>query len=62
MKTYIQDFVLGTIVIFLLLWCGLLVDQQVMKENAQAKACEDKGMVLIDSSSGFYCFEVPRGK
>ena len=55
MKTYIQDFVLGTIVIFLLLWCGVLVGQQVLQEDTQA--CHSKGMVLIDSSAnGRYCF------
>ena len=40
---------------------GALILKDFMGADAQANECEHMGMVMIDSSSGRYCFEVPRG-
>ena len=41
---------------------GALILKDFMGADAQANECESMGMVMIDSSSGRYCFEVPSGK
>ena len=58
----ILDWVLLIGVAFIVGAVGALVIKDFIDADAQHNECKQMGMVMIDSSSGRYCFEVPRGK
>lgn len=56
------DLALGAIALMLASCAVVLILQDIVKAEREADVCHAKGQVLIDSSSGRYCFEVPRGR
>ena len=56
------DLALIFIAVFMVAMLGVLLAKDFIESDSKADACEVKGQVMIDSSSGRYCFEVPKGK
>ena len=56
------DLALCAIALMFVSCAVVLFLQDIVQAEREADVCEAKGQVLIDSSNGRYCFEVPRGK
>lgn len=55
------DCALIFIAVFIVAMLGVLLAKDFIDSDSEADACEAKGQVFIDSSSGRYCFAPPSG-
>ena len=60
MKTL--DLALLAICLMLMSCIFIVALQDITQSEREEYVCQSQGMVLIDSSSGRYCFEVPMSK
>lgn len=56
------DLALWAIALMFVSCAVVLILQDIAKAEREADVCHAKGQVLIDSSNGRYCFEIPKGK